>query len=386
MSAIRWVAATLLAAMIGAYGSWIVNRARPTFEVADISISRAFHDRFGNDRRIAVDSEHPAISASLESRWTIPIREPSIPIEELIETVEYNRSRVQKHLQSLERLRQDLPQLRRILSRNSADDAGDAADFFDLWERNDGIIYGSVRGNFSRGTYQLPAPLPVYEGPGVLLLDIIGRTDSGVVYGASKRGGVYISALHPEDEEDLPLNEFAARALVHFDRVSLKSMLDLVEEERTARALHETMQESIDDYLVGLSRWSISVVASNAGGSSLSVAPKARLILNGAETALDDRVVIPLEHRDSDGNLIPASIPGGESRSVRFVAPELIGDLPQWETLHQMYNNSSLDCVVLLEVTPPPALGENQILSTVRKFGQLDPFAKVDFDRIEAEF
>ena len=70
MRALRWVAVTVLATFIGSYGTLLVNRARPRVDIVAITTTRAFHDRFGSDLSIAVDSNIPAVSYSLESHWT----------------------------------------------------------------------------------------------------------------------------------------------------------------------------------------------------------------------------------------------------------------------------------------------------------------------------
>lgn len=394
LRALRWVAVTILAAIIGAFGTWFVNRARPIADIAAINISRAFHDRFRGDRSIAIDSTNPAVSSLQKSNWAVAIREPSMPLNELVDALEDNQERVDRYLQSIQRFGADIKEMEKILSRNSNNTA-DAVEFFDLWERNDRFIYGSIRGYFHRGVYTLPEQLPIYQGPEFLLRDIAGRAsvgdDSVPFLGASKRGGFYISALIPTREEDFRLNAVVTEALIHFDRQTLKSMLDLAKEELGADLLHKEIRKATDKYLVGLSRWSISVVVANAGGFPLSIAPKAQLFVNSEDTSLDTSsnpspIVIPLEIRDQDGHLTPVSVPGGESTSARFVSHKLISEFSGWESLHEMYQDRSLNCILLIEVTPTPMFGRKQVLSSTRRFGEIEPSSKVNIDRIKRKF
>ena len=317
------------------------------------------------------------------------IRQPSLKLKDLIETLEFNRSQVDRNLQSVQRLEQDLPRLKKILSKSTCVDETDAVEFFDLWERNDGIIYASIRGDFQRGIYRLPEPLPTYEGPGITEFDINIRhiEKFGEVRGVLKRGGSYISRLTPRRSGDAKLSNFIADALFHFDRESLEGILNVAEEELSTRLLHEEMRDSIDEYLIGLSRWSVSFVVANAGGAPLSIAPKAQLVVNTRNTALNQRyIIIPLELRDSDGNFSPVSVSGGGSIAASFVSPSLISNSSDWKTLYEMYENSSLDCILVVEINPKPTFGDKQTLSSVRKFGQMDPSSEIDFEHIEENF
>ena len=319
-----------------------------------------------------------------------------MPLNELVDTLEDNQQRIDRHLQSIQRFGRDIEKMEEILSRTDSNDARNAVEFFELWEQNDNFIHGSIRGYFHRGVYTVPEQLPSYDGDEFLLRDTAGHIGSGIgrlpFFGVSERGGFYVSALIPARDGDLRLNEYVTNALIHFDRETLKGMLDLAKGELNADSLHREMGKATDKYLVGLSRWSISVVVANAGGFPLSIAPKAQLFVNSEDTSLDTSsnnpspMVIPLEIRDQDGHLNPVSVPGGESTSARFVSRKLISEFPGWETLYEMYEDSSLNCILLVEVTPTPMFGRKQVLSSTRRFGEIEPSSKVNMNRINRKF
>ena len=294
--------------IIGAGVVWFLDRATPSATTAIVFVEDGLAEQF-DDVTVPIDNNDITMKGLADSEWVTAIRLPAMPLSELRETLVENRQRVEGHTRSVERLNRDLPVLRSILARPEKSETN-AEDLIDVWEPNDGIIYGAVRGNFTRGAFALPDPLPTYSHKPLLHLDVAARTTKhyAEVYGVSKRGSKFVSALTPTSEEELPLNNYAAKALLHFDRDELVRMVDVAEREIKQQHLHERLLEGIDQHLTSLSRWAAIVFVANSGSKSMSVAPDVKLVIDTDKTKVNEpTVVIEMEHRNESGMRVPVT-------------------------------------------------------------------------------
>lgn len=361
--------ATLGSATIGAGVVWIFDKAAPSATTATVFVEDGLTERF-DDVTVPIDNTDVTMKGLVDSEWVTPIRRPAMPLSELREILEENRGHVERHTQSVERLKRDLPLLRTILSHKEKNKTN-AENFIDIWEPNDGLIYGAVRGNFARGSFPLPEPMPVYSGEPFLHEDIAARTGEGApIYGVSKRGSKFVSALVPTNKEELPLNFYAAKALQYFDIEGLSNMLDLSEREIGQQHLHERLLEGIDRHLLSLSRWAAIVFVTNTGSRPMSVSPNVKLIVDTEKTTVNKPfITIEMEHRNEFGMRVPVNVPGGESRAILFASKDLISARPDWNVIHSMYENSSRKCFFILSYSPNSLFGESTLFSSVVTFG-----------------
>ena len=142
-------------------------------------------------------------------------------------------------------------------------------NFYDLWERNDGFIYGAIRGEFRRGTFQLPQQQD-YEGePFFRLIEetVPSKTGKLSVWLVSKKGARFNTYLAPSSLRDLSFQKQVSTALAYFDVDALTSMLDVAmseADEDDAEAAEEILK-GIDLARTQFSRWAVTMAISNAG-------------------------------------------------------------------------------------------------------------------------
>ena len=391
--AAKWAGATILSALIGASVVWYFDKAVPSATLASVSVQNGFDEKF-DDITLPIDENDETIKGLLTSQWVIAIRNPSMPLSELLEVLQKNRRKLERNAQSVDRFLRDLPNLKGILERAESSQMN-AEEFFDIWERNDGYIYGSIRGDFSRGTFKLPDPTPEYSGDPLLYLDIVGQMDSGLdVYGTQKVGSKFVSYLYPDSKEQIPLNDYAAKTLRYYDKAELKKMLKAVEEDANQRHLHKILIAGVDKYLLSLSRWSAMVIVSNSGSRTMSISPKGRSVVDTKDTSIDSKdasknksfVEIEMEHRGDSGQLDPVNVPGGESRVIKFVANELVLDKTKWDKLHSMFKNKAKKSYFLLSYLPKSVFGGTTLYTPIETFGNRNPLDTVEKESIGKYF
>ena len=374
-SIVQWVGATLAAGFLGAFVNSVSSTATPEVVVSHMAPTRNHNDRFSPEPTVSLDPNDTTISGYHDSDWLTPIREPESPLSEVLEVVEANKSRVDRHLRSLERYTEAKIQLEQYLDGDGNPDA-----FFDVWEVNDSFISASVRGEFHRGQFDLPDDMPECREPAFLVTErsvspndiagLFGQLQTRRVLTVSKFGGKFVSYLEPERDSDEELSEYFAKALACFDKESLRAMIEVAEKELQGRALHEQVQRGTETLLGSLSRWSVSVVVSNSGGRPVSVVPMAELIVDTRNTTINKPSVnIPLQHRDEDGNLTPIVVGPGEAKTVLFVSDQLVRDYRQWEPLYDMYQNRSRESHVIVDVLPRRLFSRERVETRRHPFG-----------------
>jgi len=77
---------------------------------------------------------------------------------------------------------------------------------------------------------------------------------------------------------------------------------------------------------------------------------------------------IPLEHRSELGELEPISLPGGDTRLVRFISPKLVIDTDNWEILLNIFENSSRKSFVEAFPNEPTWFSGKRVASNPRQF------------------
>lgn len=375
-SIVRWASVTLGAGFLGAFANSVSLTATPEVVISHVAPSRTHHDRFLPDPTVSIDPDDDTIRGYYDSDWLRAIREPVSSLSDLVDDVEGNKSRLEIHIRSLQRYESSRRQLEQNLRGNGSPD-----DFFDLWETNDTFISAAVRGEFRRGEFALPDELPACDEPvfritertvpPLGITDLLATGRPRRLFVVSKIGGKFPSFLVPEREGDERLSEYFAKALACFDRDQLRAMIDVAGKQLQARILHEQIQEGTERLLGSLSRWSVSIVLSNSAGRSVSVVPRAELLIDTENTALDvPSVSIPLQHRDEDGNLAPVVVGPSEAKTVLFVSERLVRDDEQWDLLYEMYQNRSRECSVIVDLLPRRAFSSERIETPPHPFGE----------------
>ena len=365
-SIIQWAGVTLGAGFLGAFVNSVLLTATPEVVISHVAPSRTHHDRFLPYPTVSIEPNDNTIKGYYDSDWLQPIREPESPLSDVIEIVESNKSRLERHIRALQRYENSKRQLEQNLKAN-----GNPNEFFDIWEINDSFISASVRGEFHRGEFALPDAFPACDEH---VFRMTESTQPQRLYMVSKVGGKFASYLVPEREGDLRLAEYFAKSLACFDQDQLRAMIRVAGEQLQGRIRHEQILKGTDTLLGSLSRWSASIVVSNSGGRSVSIVPRAELVIDTKNTKLDmPSVSIPLQHRDEDGNLAPVVLGPSEAKIVLFVSERLIRDDEKWKLLYDMYQNRSRECYVIVDLLPKRAFSRERIETPRHPFGDGKP-------------
>lgn len=381
----KWIIATVLSAFIGAGAVWYLDRAKPSATIASVSVDSSADKRF-DDAIIPIDDSASVAKGLVDSDWVTPIRRSSMLLSELRKLLERNKNRLEHHTQELERLQRDLPKMTALLTTAESKRVI-AEQFIDLWEPNDGLIYGSVRGHFARGAFTLPGDKSYNGDPFLHISPTVIPDRELTALAVNKKGSKFVSMLVPTDKAEVKLSEYAGNALAHFDQGELNRMLDVVKKEIRNKHLHDTLKVEVGRYLLSLSRWSVIVVVTNSGSRSMSVSPYGKLLIDTDGTKIKKPFVeIEMQHRDADGRPVPVNVPGGESRSILFTSHRLIRDIAQWVQLHSMYNDASRKCLLLLAHLPRTVFGNTTIATRPETFGRQTHLDELTTDQKKVYF
>ena len=148
---IMWGLTIIMATLLGAAVSTGYQRAIPRIVIGDISVSKTFHKNFDETQIIEIDPSSNLFKNMEKSEWvsSSTFRSPTIPLNELIESLEKNNQKAETYLKKASRFSSDA-EIMKILLQDSRTLAR-AEQFFDKWEINDQFITASLRGSYHRG-------------------------------------------------------------------------------------------------------------------------------------------------------------------------------------------------------------------------------------------
>ena len=278
-----WIIATAGGALLGAAATAYWNRGQPDVRVEDVSITDLYNGRFQAASQIQVPSDD--IMTKLRShKWTNGIRQSSLPISDFIQNLRDDERRLTDLIQSLERYRASRDQIRLTLDQPMS--KATAERLFEAWEPNDDFLWGAIRGEYRRGTYVLPRKFTDAEDaewygnePLLRLRELI--TEEGApVYTVTIPGGLYASALLPEDGDDFVLNKVAAYALAYFDKETLSTFIEVIDDELRNIDTHRNVRDEVRKMIDRFSRWSFAITAVNNGIQPLAFSGSATVLID----------------------------------------------------------------------------------------------------------
>jgi len=379
----KWAGATIAAALIGSFSTSWYEAARPSIAVIDIRPSLNSNSVFLKD-----DTPVPlpqTLAPALEATaWSSieTFRSPTAPYKKLVDALDLNTQKMNTYLEDWGRLKADLPRMRDILAHGDQATPAERDGFFDLWERNDGFIYGSLRGEFDRGSLDVTHK-PYTGTPTFRLIQETISPDSGfpagsVVWIVGKKGGRFSTYVVPRRDIDLGLNRAVAERLAYFDSAELMSFLDVIENsERAGESSAKNVLSEVDKARNGLSRWAVTFALSNRGGSPVAFMPFAIVEIDTSGLTVGGKpwgkwTELHLEHRGTDSELSPIYIDKGGAQLVTFASKDFIKDIEPSDTLTDAYHLGTLYCRARIFVASGDAFTRSEYRTAAVRFGVSD--------------
>ncbi len=280
--------------------------------------------------------------------------------------------RLNDYFEGLNRLRADLPRLRGLLERSSQATEDEKVEAYDLWERNDGFIYASLRGNYRRGTLTLRHK----HHTGTMAYQLFQEKlkDGTEIWVVDKKGGAFNSFLAPRTDRDLPLNQEVAEDLAFFDTPALMSFLDLCEKaEVSGERVNKAALDEVYRARKQLSRWTVQIAISNRGDSPVAFLPQAVLRIETGDLMVGGKrwgkpTEVALEHRDDSSELAPIYLEKGSAKLVKYSSSIFIKDVEPGDGLVQAYGVGGFDCYVQLSTAGGDLFTRTKYQTPVTKF------------------
>lgn len=350
-SVIRWIAATAGGALIGVIVTSIYQSARPSVNVIAVQPSVAANKQFITDTT-PVPVPPSLASATEKSFWVAAMRDSTMPYKRFEDTLDEDEHDLNKYFEDWNRFKVDLPRLRALLERAAELSENEKNELFDLWERNDGFIFGALRGEYNRGTVTLPHK----QHSGTPFFRLVEETtqSGNTIWMVSRKGGLYASYLFPQRKQDLAVNKEVAEDLAFLDAPVLMSFLDVC--ERPENGAGEANKETLDEISRArrqISRWTVQIAISNAGDSPIAFLPQALLRVETSDLMVAGKrwgkpVEIPIEHRDENSELAPIYLEKGSAKLVKYSSTAYIKDIEPGASLLQAFDLGGFDCYVQL--------------------------------------
>ena len=334
---LTWTLATIVAAAIGAGISTFWSQARPSVSIVNFDILTDYNSRFvEDDDSVSVPENYSTLA--VESDWasSTGVRRRIAEYSDLMSSLDMNESKMRARIADAKSLESDIAPMLDILKKYERNLArkDDLDNFFNMWERNDGLIWGNLRGIYRRGNFELRT-LEELEKP---VYKLFNENSDGTKLWIVSNGGSYASFLAPETYRDLPLQEYSAKALAHFSVVDLRRVIQLAREDIENIKKEQELLSEIESTRRSYSRIVSRVLIENSGGSSVAILPFARLEVDASNLLKNGKkfnkpINVALELRDGDGSLKPINIEAGSSAIVSFVSKDFLGDTPDSELL-----------------------------------------------------
>jgi len=390
----KWATATVAGVLLGAIATSFYHRAVPEVQVKSVNITTAYNNLFKSDEIVEVPRGE-FIERMNSHTWTTSVRKSATRLSEIIEVLKSNKESLDLIIEQIQGVRQDYGAMKLLLSNPPTKTV--AESFFDLWEKNDSLIHGIIRGNYQRSGFNLPnssefylqEPDDIYpeQRRHLIIRDLSDDIAFGVV-GTSKIGGFYNSFLSPDFTADIPLNRAVAFSLAYFDQKFLQLFLSQVEPEVRNLQINKVLREDIQLHLNGFSRWTLAVVLVNNGSSPVSFSGKARLYINtkGVSGFGERYADIELEHRNAQGDLAPITVNGSEAIVANFISPALISEDARWKDILKLYTTGSREAMLMVTAEPATWFRQSQIESSVFDFARSSQTPYPSVEMLDAFF
>jgi hypothetical protein len=343
-----WMLAAFASAIIGGIIKTAYDSASPEVEVITVKPSLEINEHFVN-AKTEVDTPQQLRQLVEKSFWTsaLALRRPRVKYSNLIENLEDNEERMREHLRSGARLRAALSRLKKIARLGAGASPEEREEFYDLWEINDGIIYGSLRGHFNRGLIQLENK--IYEGEPCFQIN--ERRDGNYV--VSKKGGRFSTSMSTKRERETLFQREVSQAVAYLDSELLLKYLELLKKDLDDENVAGQILEEIETVRYLLSRWAVTVAVSNSGSKSIAFLPYAKLEVKTKGLTRDGKEVaefltLPLEARIEGPEPTPIQMNGGSSELISFASKDFIIAIPQNEILQDAFKIGACTCRVTL--------------------------------------
>lgn len=334
---VTWILATVSAAVIGALLNSAWDSAHPNISIIQVAPSPDANARFEMSK-IEVSVPDKLRSLGLKTYWfdISALRGQLVSYDRLVEALDKNEQSMNQLKKSLIAYQNDRKEMAALLrsGQNASDD--DVAHFFDLWERNNGLIYGTLRGEFHRKKLQIEP----FEYKGKPRLSIWkNENDDWIVI---KPGGRFSCLLNYEKYGDRDLQKEMAHALAFFSTERLTKYLKIVDSELNEDKIASEILQEIKSVRDKIARFTTTISLSNSGKNPISFLPYAEIIIetNGLidnSKTISGNTVFLLEHRDKNKKLTPILLSGGSSIMVDFFTHDQIMDLNRSAMLLNVY-------------------------------------------------
>lgn len=344
---LKWLGVTGGGALVGAVISAMMMAANPGVQVIDYGISMSLNKNFGSDNeKIRTPKNYANLCAMSDWAASSSLYRPFIEYDALIESLYENEERMSMVRWSFGKFFESVGTLRSILAKVEKGYAtrNDYDDFYELWEQNDGLIYGSIRGDYRRGTYSIDTSVTYSSAPVYKLfeetLPVFG--DNSTLW-VVNNGGALASTLIPETKRDLPLQKFVAFALAHLNVSALREILERVERQPEVVRVANDLLAEIELVRQSMSRVTVTALVSNTGGRPLVVLPYATLTIHAAALqengrAFGETIRLDLEHRNESGEAMPVQVNQGDAKLITFATPRYLMDIPHHQVILKAYD------------------------------------------------
>ncbi|SUS08516.1 hypothetical protein DF3PB_710008 [uncultured Defluviicoccus sp.] len=344
-----FLSTTVFGALLGtAVSSWWQG-ASPSIHASSISLTADAAD--DTEVPVPVGYEQLLLSSSWSTIGAVRGNK-EVPLSALLDNFSSNRDKMMLFLSSIARLEGSLPRLRALAERSDALTPSEANEFFEVWEQNDGIIYGSLRGTVRRGAFDVPDSGDPVTCVRPEFRVVREDTPLGNIYIVQRRGGTFASSLLPESQRDLATNRFAAFALACLHGPSLLSIINLVTAESNERSTAERIVSEIDKYRAQYSRIMLQVFVHNGGDESFVMLPDAVLEVHTRGMLNPDGDSIKENHEiqvvANEGKAI--EVGPGAATLVVFTSPERLHEFSGSTAVLAALESGAVDSTVRTRV------------------------------------
>ncbi len=379
--------AAIVGAAIGILVAMVFYRAQPQIRILDITHSANNTAQFLDPSTEAIIPEpvRQSLSRSIWVDQTI-FQRNSCKIDELLPALDAVSEDIESLTEQASVFTNDLPKIRSLIQRSNNLTPSESLDLFKLWEKNDDFIYRSALMSYYNGLLSLK--WKNYKGKERLgqIRYLLNMTNAAgqVLHTVSV---VHPEALNstrcypwnPEQAEESDFCRSIGRAVGYLDAPRLDSILKTAEDNSRQISLFEDIQQDVEEFKTSISRFAVSVLLSNSGGSSIAFQPYAVLTIEttGISTedgnAMANDVNISLESRDAYNSLWPVAISPGTAEIVTFVAKDPMSELISGEVLLRAYSTGSLNCRMTLFAVGGGWFTKEVHLTPPLRFGKFHP-------------
>jgi hypothetical protein len=369
-----WTVATIMAALIGATIKTAYDRADPKLSIVQIRTSIEANQLFETSiKQVSVPESLKKVTERTLWSSIAGVRNPFSEYKKFVEALDDNERRMNALINAISSFERDKSKMRELLYHVGPTSEDDVNEFFDLWERNDGYIHGSLRGKFRRGSFELTQQR--YDGTPMLLI----HQDDDKDWIVSRKGGRYNSLLMQESSRDHGLQEEVAKSLAFFKRDRLQRYLKVVEEDSADIEVAKQLLAEIASARLNISRLSVTVQLENKGATAVSLIPFAEIEVETSGLVQDGKQLngntrIQIEYRvGSPGIPTAIHLSPNSSMLVSFSSSKPIRDFPNSEALMKLFELGTAKCRIKVFTAGANSFAQDYYLSGHAAFANLDP-------------